>query len=43
MEIILNMLAKILEAAANFTSASTSIIMIYQPEKPECLKNAEEK
>lgn len=43
MEFILNMLAKVLEAAANFTAASTSIIMLYQPEKPNCLKNDEKR
>ena len=43
MEGFLNVLAKVLESVAHFTSASTSIIIIYQPEKPECLKKDENK
>lgn len=44
MEIILTAIAKIMETAANFASISTSVILIYQPKKPECLcKNDSEK
>lgn len=38
METILTVLAKVIEIAANTAADSTSLVLFYQPEKPECLK-----
>lgn len=45
MNTIFTVLAKVIEAAAIFSSESTSAIVLYQPKKPECLckKESDEK
>lgn len=40
---ILNIVAKVIEKTAKVSANSTSIIIAYQPKKPECLKEAKEK
>ena len=41
MDNILEVLAKVLDKAGDFASTSTSAIIFYQPEKPECMKNVQ--
>lgn len=41
MDMILETLARVFEVAGNFAATSTSMVLIYQPEKPACLKKSD--